>query len=727
MVRRTGFWLACIFVIIGCVEVAGCNGTPSNYNQVILSASATTVGPNQVVTITAAVPADKTNAGVTWVFTPGAGAPTPPGTFSSTLTTATYTSPNPVAAQFTVVIQATSIALPTETRSITITITPPPPLAVKTTSLPNGVQGTPYAGAQLQATGGVAPYTWSLAGGSSLPANLALSSTGAITGTPQQAGTYSFQVQVSDNEPTPMTATANLSITVTNLLNGSYAFEFSGFNSGGQVVMAGSFTTDGVSKITAGVEDVNSISGTPKTQTFTGTYTLGNDFRGQLVFSSLPGSPTYDFAVDVTGIHGRMIEFDSSGVRGSGELAQQTTSTCAYNTLSGSGTAGDGFVIGLTGAAGNIGGSTPGPFALAGRFTAEVPTNSSTPGNIDNGEVDVNAPGDLIITQDATFSGTFQTSAQAARCTMSLSMTLDNMNFAVYPISSSNGLLNQAYVVETDRLSATTPFVSVGRLIQQTGYPFTLTYQSFSANSVGGLTGAVIPTGQSSYVPFAGIVQMQPSGGTGVTFSLVDNVAGTVRTSLGANSISTNFGAGDSFGRVNTTLVDTNPLVPLDPVFYVIGPNEALCLLENQNAPVLGIFEPQSTGTGASFSAATIAGIFMQGTAPPSASTTPNLSGVIGLANSNTTTGVVAGIEDLSTTGGNSSGLTTTGTYALTASGQTDGSGTLSLTQTPPPPVSNGSFFIVSPTKAVMITTTSGDTNPVLTIIGDQIDDFGVN
>ncbi|MGH9717071.1 MAG: putative Ig domain-containing protein [Candidatus Acidiferrales bacterium] len=719
MARRAGFWLACI--VVASMVAAGCNGTPSNYDQVVLSATETTVGPNQVVTVTATVPGDKTNSGVSWTLTPGAGAPTPPGAFSSTPTTATYTSPNSVAAQFTVTIQATSIALPAVSGSVTVTITPPQPLAVKTTSLPNGVQNTPYVGAHLQATGGVAPYSWQITSGL-LPQGLTLTS-GAIAGMPAQTGVFSFTVQVTDNEPTPMTATAQLSLTVTNLLNGSYAFEFSGFNSGGQVVMAGTFTTDGGSKITAGVEDVNSISGAPKTQAFTGTYTIGSDHRGQLVFSSLSGSPTYDFSIDATGVHGRMVEFDSTGVRGSGELTQQTTAKCAYNTLSGSGTAGNGLVIGLTGAEGNIGGSTPGPFALAGRFTAEVPASSSTPGTLDNAEVDVNAPGDRLITQDATFSGTFAASSQAARCTMSVTMTLSNMTFAVYPVSSSNGVLTEAYLVETDTLSTTTPYVSVGKLIQQTGYPFTNTYLSFSAASVGGLSGSVIPDGQSAYVPFAGIVQMQPSGGTSVTLSLVDNVGGTARTALGANSIPTDFDTGDSYGRVDTTLVDTNPLVPLDPVFYVIGPNEALCLLENQNAPVLGIFEPQSMGTAKSFSAATIASAFIQGTALPSVSSTSNLSGVFAFLGSN---GEVAGIEDLVTTAVQYPAATTVGTYALTSSGATDGSGTLALTQISPPP-STGSFFIVSPTKAVMISTTSGDTNPVLIIVGDQIDGFGVN
>lgn len=721
MVRRGGFWLACVVVMMGCLQVMGCNGTPSNYTQVVLNASTTTVGPNQTVTITASVPGDTTNAGVTWTFTPGTGAPTPPGTFSSTITSATYTSPASVSAQFTVAIQATSIAFPSETKTVTITITPPQALRITTSSLPAGVQGAPYAGAQLAAVGGIAPYTWSLANGSSLPANLSLSASGAITGTPQQAGTYTFTVQVTDSESTPATATAQLTLTVTNLLSGSYAFEFSGFNSGNQVVVAGSFTTDGVSKITGGVEDVNSVSGTPKTQTFTGTYTIGNDFRGQLVFSTLPGSPAYYFSINPTGTHGRMVEFDSTGVHGSGQLALQTTTTCAYNTLSGTGSAGNNFVIGLIGSEGNVSGSTPGPFAAAGRFTAEVPASASTPGTVDNGEIDFNAPGDQVIAQDV-LSGTFgATAQQPARCTLSTTTAFTNMDFAVYPISSSNGLLTQAYVVQTDAVSAaTTPFVSVGRLIQQTGYPFTNGYLSFQGTTVGGFSGAVIPSGQSSYVPFAGIAQLSdPSGGTAVTLSLVDNVAGNVRTALGSNAISTNFDTGDSYGRVGTTLTDTNPLVPLAPVFYVIGPNEALCLLENQNAPVLGIFEPQSTGP---FSAATIVNVFAQGTALPLTQATSGFSGVVALLNSNATTGTVTGLQDYGVTNGQ--GLTESGTYALTATGSTDGSATMTLTQ---PAAFTGSFFIVSPSKAVMVTTTSGDTNPVLIILGDQVDAFGVN
>ena len=125
-------------------------------------------------------------------------------------------------------------------------------MLITTTTLPNGVLGTVYpSGTQLQATGGVAPYTWTLTNGTVLPPGLTLATSGAITGTPTATGIFNtFTVQVADSEMTPATATTTagqLSITITNQLSGNYAFEFSGFNSGGPVVVAGSFTSDGVS------------------------------------------------------------------------------------------------------------------------------------------------------------------------------------------------------------------------------------------------------------------------------------------------------------------------------------------------------------------------------------------------------------------------------------------------------------------------------------------------
>jgi hypothetical protein len=88
-----------------------------------------------------------------------------------------------------------------------------PGLVVATTSLPAGQPQAPYA-AQLGASGGTAPYGWSVSSGN-LPAGLTLSNSGAISGTPTQSGTSSFDVSVKDSETSPVKASQALSINIT--------------------------------------------------------------------------------------------------------------------------------------------------------------------------------------------------------------------------------------------------------------------------------------------------------------------------------------------------------------------------------------------------------------------------------------------------------------------------------------------------------------------------------
>jgi len=89
----------------------------------------------------------------------------------------------------------------TITGSLTITTNP---------TLPVGSIGTLYA-QTLAASGGVAPYSWSLVSGA-FPPGLSLASTGAITGTPTAAGTLSFTVRVTDAASS--SATQNFSLTI---------------------------------------------------------------------------------------------------------------------------------------------------------------------------------------------------------------------------------------------------------------------------------------------------------------------------------------------------------------------------------------------------------------------------------------------------------------------------------------------------------------------------------
>lgn len=97
----------------------------------------------------------------------------------------------------------------TSTATSTAATTAPP--TISTVGLAAATVGRAYS-AGLGATGGVSPYTWSLASGV-LPAGLSLSSTtGAITGTPTSSGTYSITFRVTDSRGA--TATRALSISV---------------------------------------------------------------------------------------------------------------------------------------------------------------------------------------------------------------------------------------------------------------------------------------------------------------------------------------------------------------------------------------------------------------------------------------------------------------------------------------------------------------------------------
>ncbi|MGD0269649.1 MAG: Ig domain-containing protein, partial [Candidatus Sulfotelmatobacter sp.] len=76
-------------------------------------------------------------------------------------------------------------------------------------TLPQATQSAAYQ-ATLLTSGGVGPYTWSLAAGSTLPSGLSLSSAGVITGTLASSvgtGNYTFTIQVTDNSTSATAST----------------------------------------------------------------------------------------------------------------------------------------------------------------------------------------------------------------------------------------------------------------------------------------------------------------------------------------------------------------------------------------------------------------------------------------------------------------------------------------------------------------------------------------
>jgi outer membrane autotransporter protein len=73
-----------------------------------------------------------------------------------------------------------------------------PTLSLTPATLATGVQFTPYANTSFTASGGVAPYSYSITAGS-LPAGMSFNAAGVLSGTPTASGTFSFTVTATDS------------------------------------------------------------------------------------------------------------------------------------------------------------------------------------------------------------------------------------------------------------------------------------------------------------------------------------------------------------------------------------------------------------------------------------------------------------------------------------------------------------------------------------------------
>jgi hypothetical protein len=229
------------------------------------------------------------------------------------------------------------------TFSITLTISS---LAITTTSpLPGATLGTAYT-TMVTAAGGLTPYTWTVATGSSLPAGLTLASgspSATISGTPTATGTFTFTLNVADSEtPTPMTASATFTLTVstsstlncpsppvTFTLCGSNVFGIGGFvGTTGPALTAASFVADNSGHVVSGVEDFNSVSGGQANVTITGgSYSVGADGRGILtLIDSNAVTRTFRFVLEgVNAGVAAIEEFDASGTLAAGPMLGPVT------------------------------------------------------------------------------------------------------------------------------------------------------------------------------------------------------------------------------------------------------------------------------------------------------------------------------------------------------------------------------------------------------------------
>lgn len=194
----------------------GWNAT--NYWVDVLFSSSSSQPTLSLISVTPANPT--VSAGTTLQFTAT-------GTFSDgskqdLTTTAGWSSTNSAVASINTAGLATTLGQGNSTISAnvggirggtTLTVQAVAPLAVSTQALPSGLINASYS-ATFSASGGSTPYSWSLAAGS-LPTGLSLNATtGALSGTPTAAGTFTFTIQVKDSGAPVQIASKGFSISV---------------------------------------------------------------------------------------------------------------------------------------------------------------------------------------------------------------------------------------------------------------------------------------------------------------------------------------------------------------------------------------------------------------------------------------------------------------------------------------------------------------------------------
>jgi hypothetical protein len=189
------------------------------YSFSILGINTATVpnGAENVTYLNTNLAAQGGNPPYTWTISTGAlptgmtlspggalsGTPTASGTFNFIAKVTDSSTPTPL----------------TTTQPYSFTI-----LGITTAAVPNGVVNVAYPNTTLQATGGTAPYNWTISSGA-LPAGMTLSSGGALGGIPSVAGPFSFTAKVTDSSSPPLATTQAysfgiLGITTTTVPNG---------------------------------------------------------------------------------------------------------------------------------------------------------------------------------------------------------------------------------------------------------------------------------------------------------------------------------------------------------------------------------------------------------------------------------------------------------------------------------------------------------------------------
>lgn len=373
---------------------------------------------------------------------------------------------------FSFTARATDAFSYTGTRSYTLTIVAGS-MAITPATLPAPIYSSSYS-QQLTVSGGVAPYTFSINGGS-LPTGIALSSTGTLTGSPSSPGTYTFSVTAVDSSSnltsvsqsyTLTIATPFIDITPITLPAATVGTGYStSISASGGVAPFDYGIAFGALPAGMSLTSTGTLSGTPTTA---GTFTFGvrasdtNRFTGVRPYSFVVGQQA-PVAANIN----QTLAANSGASTISASLSGGPTTSLAVVTPPAHGT------VSITGATGFTYTPTPGYAGIDSfTYTATGPGGTSAPATVN-----------LAITPPTVVIGT----TTLANATQNVPYTAS--------ISASGGTAPYSYTIVSGALPSGMALAPTGSLTGTPTAPGTTSFtvrvtdsQSFQASQALSLT-----------------------------------------------------------------------------------------------------------------------------------------------------------------------------------------------------------------------------------------------
>jgi Putative Ig domain len=447
------------------------SGSPQQSKPANLTLTITAAGVAPPAVTTTSLPNGQ--VGVAYSATLSATGGTTPYTWTLTSGTLpaglTLSSSGTITGTPTVAVSATPLTFtvrdagtPQQSATVNLTLTiagaSVPVLAIGTTALPNGQVGTAYS-ATLSATGGTAPYAWSLTSGA-LPAGLTLSASGVITGTPTASVTsLALTFTVTDSGSPQQSKQANLTLTIT---------------AAGVAPLAG--TTTSLPNGQVGAAYTAALAATGGTTPYTWTLTSGTLPAGLTLASTgaISGTPTaavnatpLTFTVRDTGTPQQSAQVNVTLTIAPATLAVTTTSLP-------NGTVGTAYSATLAA----TGGTTPYTWTLtSGTLPAGLTLSAS--GAISG------TPTAAVTSAALTFTVT-DAGAPAQSVPVNLTLTIAAPSLTVTTSTLPSGVVGTAYTASLAASGGTAP------------YTWTLTTGSLPAGltlaSTGGISGTPTAT-----------------------------------------------------------------------------------------------------------------------------------------------------------------------------------------------------------------------------------------